>query len=130
MPCPSTGRKEESLSENKVFNLDDMPDLWLQYVGKKKEQKTLKQWVEQFGDALKKLSGEASELRLGGRKVATIVAGQLNKTLLAKEQPDIIDECTVTMTVVRFDEALFKQKYPDMFKQYQAQRLVLTGETE
>jgi len=124
-----TGRREEPLSENKVFNLDEMPDLWKQFVDKKKEQKFIKQWVDQFGDAIKALAGGAKELRLGGRKAATIVAGQLNRTLLAKEQPDIVAECTREMTVERFDEALFKQQYPEMYKQYQALRLVLADET-
>lgn len=126
--CLWTGKREESLSEDKVFNLDSMPELWRQYVEKKKEQKSIKLWVDQFGDAIKALAGHATQLRLGGRKAATIVAGQLNKTLLAKEQPDVVAECTRQMTVERFDETLFRERYPDMFKQYQAQRLVLADE--
>jgi hypothetical protein len=116
------------LSENKAYRLDDKRALWNQFVENKKQAKQIKNWLDEFGDAIKTLAGDAKELTLGGMPVATIVAGQLNKTNLAKEQPDIVKECTVTKTVERFDEGLFKQKYPEMYKQYQAQRLVLKDE--
>jgi len=112
----------------KVYNLDGMPELWGQYTEKKQQQKQIKSWIDQFGDAVKRLAGDATQLNLGGRKVAVIVAGQLNKTLLAKEQPDIVKQYTREKTVEVFDEALFKQQDPDMYAKYQAQRLVLSGD--
>ena len=117
------------MSENKAYRLDDMRALWQQFVESKKQARAIKNWTDQVGDAIKTLAGDAKELTLGGMPVATIVPGQLNKSQLAKEQPDIVKECTVTKTVERFDEALLKQLYPDIYRQYQAQRLVLKGET-
>jgi hypothetical protein len=117
------------LTEPRAYRLDDKRALWNQFVENKRRAKQIKNWIDEFGDAIKTLAGDAKELTLGGMPVANIVAGQLNKTELAKEQPDIVKECTVTKTVERFDEGLFKQLYPDMYEKYRAQRLVLKGET-
>lgn len=117
------------MTEAKAYRLDDKRALWNQFVENKRQAKQIKNWIDEFGDAIKTLAGDAKELTLGGMPVANIVAGQLNKSDLARQQPDIVKECTVTKTVERFDEALFREKYPEMYKQYQAQRLVLKGET-
>lgn len=111
--------------EPKVYKIDKWRMQWQEYVAKKKQGREIKAFVDEAGDLLKELAKDADVLYLGGQEVAKIVLGQLNRSQLAAEQPDIVAECTVTRTVERFDEALFKQKYPDMFKQYQAKRLVV-----
>lgn len=117
---------EEHLSEEKkVFNLARVRTTWHEYVARKRTYKAEKNYLDEAGDLFKELARGAEVLSLDGQEVAKIVSGQLNKSLLAKEQPDIVEECTVTTTVKRFDPDLFKQKYPDLFKQYQAKRLVV-----
>lgn len=111
--------------EKKVFNLDRFRTQWNEYVSRKRQYNVEKAFLEQAGDLLKTLAGEAGILQVGGQEVAKIVMGQLNKALLAAEQPDIVKECTVTRTVESFDQDLFRQKYPDLFKQYQARKLVV-----
>jgi hypothetical protein len=107
-----------------------MRELWFQYKQNKAEQKRAKKWTDEFGAALKALSGDAQEFRLDGEKVAMLVAGQLNRSTLAKEQPDVVKRYTRMVTKEVFDEVWFKEEMPEMYKQYQAQRLVLTGESE
>lgn len=111
--------------EKKAYNIDKWRMQWAEYVARKKQQKEIKAFVDEAGELLKQLAGDAEVLSLGGNEVAKIVAGQLNKTRLAAEQPDLVQECTVTKIVERFDEALFRAKYPDIYKQYQARRLVV-----
>lgn len=107
-----------------------MRELWHQYRDNKAQQKRIKKWVDEFGGALKQLAAGADKFALDGQVVATLVYGQLNETLLAKEQPAIVAEYTRKMTVERFDKEAFRNEMPDMYRQYQAQRLVLTGESE
>jgi hypothetical protein len=123
LPLAESGKPPE-----KVFNLDNMPELWEQYVEKKKQQAQVKKWIDQFGDAFKRLAGDAKQLRLHGKLVGRLVCGQLNKTLLAQEQPHIIEKYTRTVTTQAFDEQAFKAENPEMYKQYQALRLTLAGE--
>ena len=114
--------------EVQAFILDNYEDAWDEFTSRNQRLLRDKKWTEEFKDALKKLAGKAAELKLHGRKVAIMSPGQLNKMLLAKEQPDIIAKYTRTMVVERFDEDLFKKENPDMYAQYQAQRLMLVNE--
>lgn len=111
--------------EPKVYSIDKWRMQWAEYVAKKQQGREIKAFVDEAGDLFKELATGADVLSLGGREVAKIVMGQLNKTDLAAEQPDLVRECTVVKYVERFDEALFKQKYPDIYKKYQARRLVV-----
>lgn len=118
------------MSDDKVFNLDKFRLQWADFVARKKELREHQAFVKEAGELLKVLAAGAKEFRLGGEKVATVVAGQLNKSLLAKEQPYVIKRYTKVIAVERFDEAEFKEQEPELYQQYQAQRLVLSGDTE
>lgn len=118
------------MSENKVFNLDKWRLQWAEYTERKRKLKEHKAFTDEAADLLKQLAGDAKEFRLGGQKVAMVVAGQLNKTLLAKEQPNVIEKYTRLVSKNQFDEAWFREEEPELYEQYRAQRLVLSGETE
>ena len=109
----------------KDFNLDDISMLWKEFKERRGQQLEHKKWCDEFRDSLKRLSGDASAFRLRGQKVAELRPGALNKTLLAKEQPDVIAKYTTMTVVERFDEDKFRAEEPDLFKHYQAQTLHL-----
>lgn len=125
-----TLRKEESLSENKEFNLDRFDRPWRELREKKELLRSTKKFVDEATDLFKELSRGARVFYLRGEKVATVVAGQLNKTRLAKERPDLVAKYTYAVVKEQFDETLFQLEEPDLYEQYRAQRLVLTGDTE
>jgi hypothetical protein len=72
---------------------------------------------------------EAVFLEFEQRKVAQLVPGQLNMSQLSKEQPEIIDRYTRTVTKTEFNKVAFELEEPELFEKYRAHRLVLTGET-
>lgn len=113
------------MSDVKVFHLDKYRMAWQDYVARKKRLREDKKFVDEAGDLLKELANEAKELRLGGEKVAMVVAGQLNATRLAAEQPEVIEKYTRVVTERKFDARAFQADEPELFAQYQAQRLVL-----
>lgn len=115
------------MADNKVFHLDRYRLAWLDYVERKRQLREAKSFVDEAGELLKALAGEARELKLGGEKVAMVVAGQLNQTKLAAEQPAIIEKYTRTVTKNEFDTEAFRKEEPELFEQYQAQRLVLAA---
>lgn len=118
------------MSDDKVFNLGSMRSFWRDFVEKKRQKKEIAAWITEAGEALKTLAGDAPELRLDGTKVAMVVPGQLNKSLLAKEQPEIVKEYTRLVTKEVFDEEAFRTELPHLHEQYRVKRLVLSGETE
>jgi len=114
------------LPESKDFHLDSYKMVWDEFRRRHGAKAEHTKWIDQFKALLKQLAGDAQELKLGGQKVATLSPGQLNRQLLAKEQPDIVKQYTRMVAREQFDEAWFKREQPDMYKQYQAQRLVLS----
>lgn len=73
----------------------------------------------------KELSRGASIFKISGNQVAQLVYGQLNFKKLCAEQPDLVEEYMKTVTKREFDKAAFANDHPEIFKQYQAQRLVV-----
>lgn len=108
-----------------AFSLDTMRTLWAQFVEAKKLQRLAEAQVDEFTGALKQFSGGATEFTINKETVATLVPGQLNKSLLAKEQPDIVKQYTREVTREVFDEAAFRRDLPKIYEAYRAQRLVL-----
>lgn len=113
------------MSENKDFRLDDYEMLWHGFVERHGCGSRDEKWCDEFKGTLKQLAGKSNEFKLRGMLVARLVPGQLNKSLLAKEQPDIVDQYTVMVSRMQFDQAAFANDLPDLFEQYRAQRLVL-----
>ncbi len=108
-----------------AFSLDTMRTLWSQFVEAKRLQRVVKAQVEEFTGALKQFSGGATEFTINHETVATLVSGQLNKSLLAKEQPDVVEHYTREVTKRVFDEDAFRREMPEMHEEYRAKRLVL-----
>ncbi len=113
---------------DKAFRLDSLASLWSEFEDRHDRMATDKKWCDEFKDTLKKLAGPAQEFKLRNQKVATLVPGQLNKSLLRKEQPKVVQEYTVMVTKTEFNQTAFANEMPDMFAQYQVQRLVLATE--
>lgn len=113
---------------DKVFPLDDVSQEFAEFKVIDRQYKQAKKWLERYKNLLKEVSQGANLFTLKGKQVATLVPGQLNKTLLAKEQPDIIAAYTRQVVKFEFDEAAFAKEHPLMHEQYRAQRLVLTVE--
>lgn len=133
-----TGRKEEELSENrgpkqpgkKSFSLDKLARVFQELKERKTAIKEHKAWVDEATEILKTMAGDATVFKLNGHEVATLVTGQLNASLLSKEQPEIIERFTRVVTERKFDQEAFKQAEPELYEQYRAKRLVLSGLTE
>lgn len=109
----------------KAFALDRFRGEWLRYVDVYKRGRELKKQEEEFKQLLKEVAKDATEFTLSGSKVAGLVPGQLNKSKLAAEQPDLVEEYTRTVTKRVFDEDAFRQDHPKLWEQYRASRLVL-----
>jgi len=114
---------------DKEFRLDNMSGLWEQFKEYKRTLKEAKNWVDEFTQAVKTLAGDAQKLNIGKQQVGAIELGQLNRSLLAAEQPDIIKKFTREVTRETFDEEWFRREMPDLHDQYRARRLVLKGES-
>jgi len=123
-------RKDDPLAEDKVFNLDRFAPSWREFEEAKALLKKTKKAADEFGRLFKELAGDARVFKIKGQEVAKVVEGQLNKTLLAKEQPDIVKRHTKVIAVERFDEDEFREQEPQLYAQYRARRLVLSGDTE
>lgn len=121
-----TSNKEESSQDDKVFHLDEIAGPWEERQVRYLRAKEDKSWLEQFGALLKQMAKGANILMYQGKQVARLSDGQLNKTLLAKEQPDIIKKYTVPRIVEVFDEELFAKEQPEMYQQYRSQRLTMS----
>lgn len=113
---------------DKAFRLDSLATLWDEFEDRHTRMANDKKWCDEFKGTLKKLAGSAEEFKLRNQKVAMLVPGQLNKSLLRKEQPAIVAEYTVMVTEAKFDQTAFALEMPGMFAQYQVQRLVLASE--
>lgn len=114
---------------DKEFNLDSYGMLFQEFMMRHARMNEDKKWCDQFKANLKELSRGAQSYKLGGRMVAQLVAGQLNKTDLEKEQPDLVKKYTRIVAKEQFDVAAFMNNEPGLFEQYRAQRFVLvTGE--
>lgn len=111
--------------EAKAFRLDKMKPLWEEFLARHALETECKKWTSEFKVLLKRMTQDATELQLSGTPVAKLVPGQLNQALLEKEQPDIVKQYTRMVCEERFDIAKFYEEQPELFKQYQAQRLVL-----
>lgn len=116
------------MGKAKAFSLDSLVTLWREFELRRARAAEDKKWGDEFKDALKGISDGADEFTLKGAKVAMLVPGQLNRSLLAKEQPQMIERYTRVRAVKEFDQVLFAQEQPELFEQYRAQRLVLTSE--
>ena len=121
-----TSNQEESSSEDKVFHLDEISGPWEERQVRYVRQKEDKSWLDQFGVLLKQMAKGASILMYQGKQVARLSDGQLNKTLLAKEQPEMINRYTVPQIVEVFDETRFAREQPEMYQQYRAVRLTMS----
>lgn len=120
-----TSKQEELSSESKDFPLDNYELLWHGFVERHGCGARDEKWCDEFKGTLKQLAGTRSEFKLRGLLVARLVPGQLNKSLLAKEQPAIVEEYTVLVSKRQFDQGAFANELPEMFERYRAQRLVL-----
>lgn len=114
--------------EDKEFPLDDVAQEFMKFRVIDKQYKEAGAWLDKYKKLLKQVCGDANQFTLKGKPVAVLVPGKLNETLLAKEQPAIIDEYTELVTVRQFNKARFAEERPEMFEQYRAQGLKLTGE--
>lgn len=118
------------MSDNKVFHLDKWKQAWAQLVEAKLKQREAKQFADEAGELFKELSAGASQFKLNGHIVAHVIPGQLNMKKLTAEQPDIVAELTESQVTQVFNKIRFAKEYPDLFAQYQAQRLVLADDTD
>lgn len=116
------------MSEDKVFNLDDLAMLWTEFEMRQTRHNQDKKWCEQFKEQIKRLSGDARSYALQGRKVAELRPGNLNLTRLEKEQPAIVTEYTRMVAEQKFDRAAFAIEQPEMFEEYRARALHLVSE--
>lgn len=85
-----------------------------------------KRWMKEFRETIKTVAGDAEEFRLDGVKVAILVPGNLNRTLLAAEQPDLVKEYTKLVCKEEFDQDAFAEDHPELFEKYRAQAFKLS----
>lgn len=115
---------------DKVFQVDKWKQAWSQLVEAKRAAAKAKKFADEAGDLFKELANGAKEFQLNGHTVATVVPGQLNMKKLMAEQPDLVEEFTEPQVTQVFNKIAFATKYPEIFEQYRAQRLVLAGESD
>lgn len=121
-----TSNQEESSPGDKVFHLDEISGPWEERQVRYLRAKEDKSWLEQFGVHLKRMAKGANVLMYQGKQVARLSAGQLNKTLLAEEQPEMIKKYTKARIVEVFDEEWFAREQPEMYDKYRAVRLTMS----
>lgn len=114
------------MSDDKVFHLDSVEMLWAEYVKRHAREAADKKWMKEFRDTIKSVAGGAQEFKLNGEKVAMLVPGNLNRSLLAAEQPDLIKEYTRPVFKEEFDQAAFAKDHPQLFERYRAQAFKLS----
>lgn len=113
------------MSDVKVFHLDRFAQQWEEYVARNRNFKAEKAFLDEVGDLFKELAKGNDQLWIGNKEVGKIVAGQLNMTRLREEQPDIVEQFTEVVTTTEFNKLAFQKAYPEIFRQYQAQKLVV-----
>lgn len=112
------------MSKPKVFSLDSFQDSVAEYHLRRERMAGDKRWTDEFKDLVLRMAPEqTSEFQVAGRTVLRLVPGQLNLSKLAKERPDLLERFMRQRVVRDFDQAQFQQEEPELFKQYQAQRL-------
>lgn len=109
----------------RVFHLDRFSQQWDEYVTRNRHHKTEKKFLDEVADLFKELAKGNDQLWIGNREVGKIVAGQLNMTRLREEQPEIVEEFTEVVTMTEFNKISFQRKYPEIFRNYQAKKLVV-----
>lgn len=114
------------MSDAKVFPLDSVEMLWAEYCMRHKRESADKKWMKEFRDTIKQVAGDASEFKLKGVKVAMLVPGNLNKSLLAAEQPDLVKEYTRPVFKEEFDQEAFVKDHPELYERYRAQAFKLS----
>lgn len=114
------------MSDDKVFHLDSVGMLWQEYKMKHARHLADGKWLEEFKETIKKVVGDATEFKINGNKVAMLVPGNLNRQLLAKEQPDLVREYTRTVFKDEFDQVAFAKDHPELFEQYRAKAFKLS----
>ncbi len=117
-----------SLAERDTFNLDTIEMLWNEFEKRRARAAEDKKWLDEFKATLKKVSGDAENYNLRGQRVARLIPGQLNLSLLNKERPDLVERYTRIIAKEQFDTEKFSSEEPDTFEQYRAKRLVLVSE--
>ncbi len=117
-----------SLAERDTFNLDTIEMLWNEFEKRRARAAEDKKWLDEFKATLKKVSGDAENYNLRGQRVARLIPGQLNLSLLNKERPDLVERYTRIIAKEQFDTEKFSGEEPDTFEQYRAKRLVLVSE--
>lgn len=113
---------------DKDFRLDSLASIWGEFEKRHTCGNNDDKWCGEFKDTLKTLARGADTFKLRGLLVARLVPGQLNRSLLAKEQPEIVDQYTVLVTKREFNQKGFADDLPELFEKYRAQRLVLASE--
>lgn len=116
------------MSQEKVFRLDRFEAQWAEIKRLHREATAAKKRLDEYKGLLKEVAGEAKEFTIKGHTVATLVPGQLNKSQLAQEQPDLVDEYTELVTKKQFNQERFAKELPEVFERYRVQRLVFVGD--
>lgn len=114
------------MSDAKAFPLDSVEMLWNEYRMRHKRSLEDNKWLEEFKVTIKQVAGDASEFKLRGVKVAMLVPGNLKKSLLAKEQPDLVKEYTRPVFKEEFDQEAFAKDHPELYEKYRAQAFKLS----
>lgn len=114
------------MSDAKVFPLDSVEMLWNEYRMRHRRESEDKKWMKEFRETIKQVAGDASEFKLKGVKVAMLVPGNLNKSLLAAEQPDLVKEYTRPVFKEEFDQEAFAKDHPELYERYRAQAFKLS----
>lgn len=114
------------MSDAKAFPLDSVEMLWNEYRMRHKRSLEDNKWLEEFKATIKQVAGDASEFKLRGVKVAMLVPGNLKKSLLAKEQPDLVKEYTRPVFREEFDQEAFAKDHPELYEKYRAQAFKLS----
>ena len=114
------------MSDAKAFPLDSVEMLWNEYRMRHKRSLEDNKWLEEFKVTIKQVAGDASEFKLRGVKVAMLVPGNLKKSLLAKEQPDLVKEYTRPVFKEEFDQEAFAKDHPELYERYRAQAFKLS----
>lgn len=110
------------------YSLDQVTMLWQEYQMRRQRMEADKAFCDEFTQTLKGVCGDADEFTFQGKKVATLVLGQLNVTRLAEEQPELHEEYMRRVTKLQFDRDALKKERPDVYEEYQARRFCVTGE--
>lgn len=114
---------EQETQKAKQVDLTEYRQQWYEVRALKKGLDGAKLAYETRRDKLKGFIGDADEIVIDGRVVATHPRGAFNKSRFAKENPTLADKYMRTVSVQQFDEETFAKENPGLWLAYKDRSL-------